>query len=137
MWPPATATTPRLGRLFDEVFGGEPAEGMGWSPAVDIVEHDGELRLTAEMPGIRREDVQIEVNEGMLTIRGEKKEEKETKNGNARLVERSYGSFERSFTLPRSVAADRIEAEFTDGVLMVHMPKTEKAVGRRIEIAAK
>lgn len=136
LWPAFPDVPSRLGRAIDEMFGPD-AEGMGWSPAVDIVEQDGELKLTAELPGMKREDVKIEVNEGMLTIRGEKKAEREEKTANARLVERTYGAFERSFALPRSVEVDQIKAEFTDGVLTVHLPKIAKAVGRNVEITGK
>jgi HSP20 family protein len=136
-WPTFPDMPSRLGRVFEEMLGGDAGEGLGWTPAVDIIEHDGELRLTAELPGVKREDVNIELNEGMLSIRGEKREEKEQKTGSARLIERSWGAFERSFTLPRSVDAEKITAEFKDGVLIVHMPKTAKAVGRKVEIASK
>jgi HSP20 family protein len=136
-WPAFADAPTRLSRMMEEMFDGEMAHGFGWTPVVDIIENDGELRLTAELPGMKREDVHIEVNEGMLTLRGEKREQKEEKNGNARLVERTYGAFERSFTLPRSVEAAKIAADFADGVLTVHMPKTAKAAGRKVEIAAK
>jgi HSP20 family protein len=136
-WPAFADAPTRFSRMIEEMFDGETGQGFGWNPAVDIVENDGELLLTAELPGMKREDVHIEVNEGMLTLRGEKREHKEEKTGNARLVERTYGAFERSFTLPRSVDAEKIAAEFADGVLMIHMPKTAKAAGRKVEIATK
>jgi HSP20 family protein len=137
MMPGFHDTPARFGRLLEEVLGTDARDAIGWSPAMDIVEDDGALRLTAELPGMKQEDVQIEVHEGVLTLRGEKKSEKEETKGSARLLERTYGAFERSFTLPRSVEADHIEAEFADGVLTVNMPKTEKAAGRKIAIAAK
>jgi HSP20 family protein len=135
--PRAAELPPRITRLFDEFFGQALPEAMSWSPAVDIVDGDGELLLTAELPGMTRDDVQIQVQEGVLTLKGEKKEEKEEKGAEYRVWERSYGAFERTFTLPRSIDADRIAAEFGNGMLSVHMPKMEKAQGKRVEIAAK
>jgi HSP20 family protein len=134
---PRLTTPNRIGRLFDDVFGAEMGEGMGWSPVVDIMEIENELIITAELPGMKKEDVSIEVNDAVLTIRGEKKVEKEQKEVNYRLVERSFGSFERVFTLPRSIDASNIKAEFEDGVLQVHLPKTPQAQGRRIDILQK
>jgi HSP20 family protein len=134
----------RLRRFFGEGF---PAEGVpltepvGWLPVVEIVETPEELMLTAELPGMAKENVEVMFENDVLTIRGEKKEEKKEGNGDKRyhLWERNYGAFQRSFTLPRAIDATRIVAEFTDGVLKVRMPKTEpaKAKGRKIEIAAK
>jgi HSP20 family protein len=136
-WKRAGEMPPRLTRLFDEFFSPPLPETMTWSPAVDIVDSEGELLLTAELPGMAKEDVQIQVQEGVLTLKGEKKEEKEEKGAEYRVWERSFGAFERTFTLPRSIDADRIAAEFENGVLLVHMPKMERAQGKRVEIAAK
>jgi HSP20 family protein len=135
LWPAMPEMPTRLGRVFDEMMKTD-GEGLGWSPAVDVVEREGELLLSAELPGMKRDDIQIDINEGMLTIRGEKKVEREEKTDHARLVERSYGMFERSFALPRTVAVEKIHAGFADGVLTVHMPKSEQAVGRKVEIKA-
>ena len=127
----------RLRRMFGEAFG--ETETLGWTPVVDVVETDEALKLTAELPGVGPEDVEIEVEGNILTIHGEKKvEREETKaEGRVRLYERAYGEFSRSFTLPTSVNPDKIAAEFEDGVLMVHMPKTTEAKGRRIKVQAK
>jgi len=135
----------RLRRLFGTEFGFEPmplAEPVGWIPTVEITETDEELVLTAELPGMTKENVEITFEDEILRIRGEKKDErKEEKNGGARyhMWERSYGAFERSFTLPRMVDPTKLAAEMKNGVLTIHMPKTEvaKAKGRKIEIAAK
>ena len=134
----------RLRRLFGTDFGFEPIpfiEPVGWVPIVEITETDEELLLTAELPGMTKENVDITLENEILTIRGEKKEEKkEEKNGGARylLWERNYGAFERSFTLPRMVDPAKLAAEMKNGVLTIRMPKTEiaKAKGRKIEIAA-
>lgn len=134
-WPRGSDIAARFNRMFDD-FLTQP-EPMSWSPAVDVVEKDDELVLTAEMPGLKKEDVQLEVADGVLTLKGEKRVEKEEKEENYRLWERSYGAFERTFALPRSIATDRIGAEFESGVLKVHLPKTEKAVGKKVEIAGR
>lgn len=123
-------------RLFEEAFG--EVETIGWTPAVEVTETADELMLTAELPGMSREDVEIELEDDVLTIRGvkeeEKEEEKEEGEVTYRVAERSYGEFSRSFTVPSTVEAEDISAEFRDGVLEVHMPKTSEARGRKIEI---
>lgn len=136
----------RLRRFFNEGFPGDTlpmTEPLGWLPVVEIVEKDDELLLTAELPGMAKEDVEVVFEDDVLMIRGEKKDEKrekEEKEGfRYHLWERSYGSFQRAFTLPRTIDATRILADFKDGVLTVHLPKTAQAQakGRKIEIAAK
>jgi HSP20 family protein len=135
----------RLRKLFGEDFGLEAfplAEPVGWMPKVEIVETDKELILTAELPGMTKENVEIAFENELLTVRGEKKEEKkEEKNGGARyhVWERTYGEFVRTFTLPPTVDPAKITAEMKEGVLTIHMPKTAvaKAKGHKIEIAAK
>jgi HSP20 family protein len=138
----------RLRRFFGPEFGFENlpmTEPLGWVPKVEIMEREGELVLTAELPGLARENIEITFENELLTIRGEKKEEKkedkEEKNGGTRyhLWERTYGEFMRTFTLPLTIDPAKIKAEMKDGVLTIHMPKTEvaKAKGRKIEIAAK
>jgi HSP20 family protein len=122
-----------LGRAIEQVFD-NAAEGLGWSPSVDIVEQDDELRLTAELPGMKLDDVHVEIMDGSLHLRGEKRVELDETKDNARLVERRYGSFERSFSLPPSVDPEHVRAEYADGVLTVHLPKTKAAAGRKVEI---
>ncbi len=122
---------------FDTEFFAQP---IGWMPPTDIIESDLELTLTAELPGLERKDIDISVEEGVLTLRGEKFEEKkEEEEKKYHLFERTYGSFQRSFTLPKTVDAAKITAEFEKGVLKVHLPKTAEAKtkGRKIEIAVK
>lgn len=128
----------RFRDLFDDFLTNYPqVQPFGWNPAVDIVDADGELMLTAELPGLTKDDVSLEVEDGMLLLKGEKKAEKEEKTENYRLVERSYGAFERRFTLPRAVDPTKVKAEFKDGVLKVHLPKTKAALGKKVEIAVK
>ena len=127
----------RLNRLFGPEFWRDVEEPFAWGPSVDLVDSDGEMLLTAELPGVREEDVDISINDGVLTLKGEKKQEKTRKGTDYAISERSYGTFERSFTLPRSVNAEGIEAHFADGLLTVHFPKAPEAQGRHIKIGKK
>jgi HSP20 family protein len=108
-----------------------------WTPAVDIAEQENEYLVKMELPGVNKEDVKISLESNILTIRGEKKQEKEEKNKSLHRVERSYGSFQRSFTLPTSVKNDKIDAFFEDGVLSVTLPKMEEAKPKQIEVKVK
>lgn len=105
-----------------------------WAPLVDIIEDDKEYLVKAELPEVRKEDVHVAVEKGTLTIRGERKFEKEEKNKRYHRVERGYGSFVRSFVLPDVADAAKVTAEFKDGVLRVHLPKTDIARPRQIEV---
>lgn len=133
-WQPVPEIPARFARLFDELLYPLRPAGFAYMPAVDVLEHDDELLLTAEMPGMTEKDVQLEVENNILTLKGEKKHEKEEKTEKYHCWERTFGSFERSFAIPGSVDAPRIRAEFKDGVLEVHMPKTAVGKGRKIEI---
>ena len=135
----------RLRRVFGNDLGFETfplTEPLGWVPKVEILETEKELLLTAELPGMERENVEITFEEDFLTIQGEKKEEKEEKengkNGEPRyhMWERTYGAFRRTFTMPRTIDTEKIVAEMKHGVLKIRMPKTAvaKAKGRKIEI---
>lgn len=134
-----------LDRLFDEVPSRMPALQFGRTgptapvPALEMTESDEAYKLTAELPGIDAANVEVTVAEGVLTITGEKKEEREEKEKNYYFSERSYGSFQRSLQLPGDAAADKITARSMDGVLTITLPKDEKANARkrRIEIDAK
>lgn len=105
-------------------------------PSMDVTETDKEIEITAELPGLEEKDVQINVADNMLTIRGEKKAEKEEKDKNYRLVERSYGSFERTLQLPDGVNLDAIKANISKGVLTVTVPKPAPAQSKSIEVKA-
>jgi HSP20 family protein len=124
-----------IDRLFDDAFVGR-GTGANWHPAVDIQETSKELRLDVELPGIRQEDIEIDVENGALSIRGEKSGERteEGDEGRYHLVERSYGSFFRSFQLPPGVDEKQIRADFEQGVLHVRIPKTALPQPRRIQI---
>jgi HSP20 family protein len=105
-----------------------------WAPVVDITEDDKEYLVKAELPDIKKEDVKVSVENGDLSISGERKFEKEEKGKKYHRIERSYGSFMRTFTLPETVKADKLSAEFKDGILTVHLPKDEKAAPKSVEV---
>jgi HSP20 family protein len=106
-----------------------------WVPNVDIVEDEKEFVIKAELPEMKREEVKVTVDDNVLTISGERRQEKEEKNKRYHRIECEYGSFTRSFTLPPGTLGDKVAAEFKDGVLRVHLPKdTKAAVGKSVEI---
>jgi HSP20 family protein len=132
----------RMNRLFDQSFRGisrgadEEDWALGaWAPAVDIYEKDGNIVLKAELPGIDPKDVDVRVENNILTLRGERKLDEEVKKDNYHRVERSYGNFTRSFTLPNVVDTEKIKAEFKDGVLRMTLPKKEEAKPKQISIS--
>jgi len=124
--------------MFDNFFDGarhdEDNALAAWSPAVDIAEHDDQYVVKMELPGVSKEEVKITLESNILTVRGEKKQEKETKKENYHRIERSYGSFQRSFTLPTTVKNDKIDASFKDGILNIKLPKAEEAKPKQIEV---
>ena len=129
-----------LNRLFEQTFlplGAEAFSMSAWSPACDIYETEDEIVVKAEIPGVKREDVKLSLQDNVLTLSGERKFEEETKKENHVRVERGYGSFTRSFTLPPSVDAKKISAEFKDGLLEVKLPKLEQAKPTEVEIKVK
>jgi HSP20 family protein len=132
----------RMDRLFEDTFARSRniEEGLApgsWSPPVDIYETDENIILQAELPGIERKDITLEVKDDVLTLKGDRKFEKEVKQENYHRVERSYGSFQRSFTLPSNIKRDKVEAEFKDGILEVILPKVEEAKPRQIKVEVK
>ena len=131
----------RLNALLDEALIGWPV-GNGvstsaWLPSVDVFEDKESLKIVAELPGLKPEDVKITLENSTLTLRGEKKQVAEEKTERVHRYERSYGSFERSFSLPNTVDADKVAASFENGVLTIILPKAEKAKPREIAVAAK
>ena len=127
-----------FGRLFREAFSPQFAEAelstRSWAPPVDIYETENDIVLKAELPGIEAKDVEVRVEDNTLYLKGERKFEKEVKEQNYHRVERSYGSFARSFSLPNSINADKVKAEFKDGLLTLTMPKREEAKPKTIKI---
>jgi HSP20 family protein len=131
-----------INRMFDSVLRGSSVDDGTygpsiWSPAVDITEKEGEYLVNVELPGVDRDDVKITLESNILTVKGEKKQEKEEKGENYHRVERSYGSFQRSFTLPTTVKNDKIDASFRDGVLTILLPKEGEAKPKLIEVKVK
>ena len=133
----------RMNRLFDDSFRGvgrgtgeeDWALGGSWAPAVDIFEHEGNIVLKAELPGVDTKDVDVKVENNVLTLQGERKFDNEVKKESYHRVERAYGAFSRSFTLPTVVDTDKIKAEFKEGVLRVTLPKREEAKPKQISIS--
>jgi HSP20 family protein len=133
----------RLNSFLDEAIGGFPfgsesgALTAAWTPAVDVFEDKDAVKIVAERPGVTPEDVKISLENQTLTIRGEKRQVAEEKTERVHRYERTYGAFERTFALPGTVDADRIEANYADGLLTITLPKVERARPRQIEIRTK
>lgn len=132
----------RMNRIFDEAFRANRGAGSeedyalaAWAPAVDIYEQEGNIVLKAELPGVDPKDVDVRVENNVLTLRGERKFDNDVKKEGYHRVEREYGSFGRSFTLPTVVDTEKIKAEYKDGVLRVTLPKREEAKAKQISIS--
>jgi HSP20 family protein len=131
-----------LQNRLSSLFGRTPFRGFGeeamtvseWMPLVDIAEDEKEYLIKVELPEVKKEDVKVTVEGGVLTITGERKFEKEEKGKKYHRVERAYGSFMRSFTLPEGAAGDKVSAEFKDGVLKVHLAKSPEAKPKSINV---
>lgn len=127
-----------INKLFAGTGRGRKDLGMAsWTPNVDIYEDAETVRIHTELPGMQRDEVKLSVEDGVLTIKGERKFENENKKGNYHRIERSYGMFERAFTLPTTVESEKIEASMKDGVLEVVIPKREEVKPKEIEIKVK
>lgn len=140
-WSPNDIFRQRFDRLFNQAFGdafdargSEEVGNRSWLPAVDVKETDEALTLFVELPGVKREDVDITVEDRTLTVRGERKFEKDTERENYHRIERAYGTFTRTFTLPANVATDDVRASFADGVLTIALPRAEESKPRKIAI---
>jgi len=127
-----------MNRLFEDAGRGwrkdEPAATTTWSPSVDIYETDTEIVVKAELPGIERKDISLNLEKNVLTLRGERRFEKETKEENYHRIERNYGGFSRSFSIPATVDEEKIRAEYRDGVLRIALPKKEQVKPKQIQI---
>ena len=113
-----------------------PASPMAWNPAADIFENENEIVIKAELPGMDAKDIELGLENNVLTMNGERRFEKETKEENYHRVEREYGRFSRSFALPAAVKEDKIAAEFKNGLLRIVLPKKEEVKSKPIKIAA-
>lgn len=120
-------------RLLEELIPGEGTE-RAFAPAVEMYETDKEVVVKAELPGVKKENIEVSIKDNMLHIRGEKKEEREEKTETVHRVERAYGKFERALSLPAEVKTDEVKAEFKDGVLEIRLPKAEVSKDKKIEI---
>jgi len=144
---PFSALKAEVDNLFDSFIGGLPAfsgmfgssggGGFALTPHMDVTETDKEIVVEAELPGIDEKDVSLSLQDGVLTIRGEKKHERDEEKENYRMMERRYGSFQRSVQLPDTVDEDKIEATFNNGVLRVSLPKRPEAIGKQRKIPIK
>ncbi|NGZ04109.1 MAG: heat-shock protein Hsp20 [Nitrospira sp. WS238] len=129
----------RLNRVFARpatraANGKETMIVADWTPSVDISETEGEYQIKAEIPDVKKEDVKVTLEDGVLTIQGERKHEKEEKGKKYHRIERSYGSFVRTFSLPDVIDEDKVRAEFKEGVLNLSLPKSEKAKPKAIDV---
>jgi HSP20 family protein len=138
-WDPFGDVDTLFNRLMPHSFARVALPGNGrkldWSPSADISETDKEYFIRAELPAVKKEDVQVTYDEGIITIKGERKQQKDEKNEKFHRVESFYGSFERSFSLPENADADAIRCESKDGILTVHIPKTETVKHQPKQIA--
>lgn len=125
-----------INQLFDASFGGprEDVQLKAWTPAVDVYEDENSFLIKVELPEVNRDEVKVSLNENTLSISGERRVENEQKRENYHRVERSYGQFYRSFTLPPNVNTQAINAQFKDGVLRLTLPKREEAKPKQIEV---
>lgn len=141
-WNPAlelNSLQRQMNRLFDDFFGGSARSDSdqqirAWAPLVDIREDVNAYYVHAEIPGVNKDEIKMTMNNNTLSIRGDKKQESENKSSNYHRLERTYGSFERSFTLPTTVKTDKIDASYLNGVLTVTLPKTEEAKPKEIQV---
>ncbi len=139
-WDPfrGLVTREKMNRIFEGALTprGEEQDmaASTWTPSVDIHENENELVLSAEVPGIEDKDIEINIENNILSIQGERKIEEETKEENYHRIERSYGSFYRSFTLPTNVNQDNIKAEYDNGVLRISMPKKPELKPKKVKV---
>lgn len=137
-----SAIQERMNQIFEDALARSRGREEGlrtgmWTPAVDIYENSDFVVVKAELPGVEKNQISVEVKDGILSLRGERKFEKEVKEESYHRIERSYGSFQRSFSLPVSVDQDQVTARFEDGVLEVKLPKKEKAKPKQIQVDVK
>ena len=145
VWKPSRELVPfkqfermrrNLDQLWDSFFGGELERRVGgeWFRSLDLAETDNELVVKAELPGMDPKDIEISLSDGMLTIKGVKKQEKEEKKSDYHFIERSYGAFTRSIQLPRQVEREKISASYKNGLLRITLPKSEEAKKKEVKI---
>lgn len=137
-WRDIMSLRDRMNRLFEDTFTGRGEEqdimAGTWAPSVDIYETEKEMVLAAEVPGIDEKDIEVKVENNTLTLAGERKLEKETKEDNYHRIERAYGKFSRSFTLPSYIDQENIKAEYENGILKVSMPKKPELQPKKVKV---
>lgn len=136
-WQPRDtfAVSREIDNLVNQVWGEQVSQnGQAWYPKVDIAENENHFVLQAELPGMNREDIQVSLEDGVLTVSGERKFESEKEGKNYLHRERTYGSFTRSFRMGKNVQADKISAAYKDGILTITLPKAEEVKPRQIEV---
>jgi HSP20 family protein len=128
-----------IDRMFDRFRSGssEDESTQTWAPSVDIIEGENDYNIHVELPGVEKKDVKITVQDDVLIIKGEKKMESEKKGENYQRIERCYGTFQRSFTLPNSIASDKIDATYNNGILTISLPKMEEVKPKEIDVKVK
>lgn len=145
-WRPTTDLLPlvsnmqrEIHQLFDSFFRGDLRDESSYclQPAVDIIESDDAYEIEAEMPGMTKDDIKVTIEGNVLTIRGEKKQEKTEKGKNYHRTERSFGTFVRSFTIPDSVKTDKIEAKHENGIITITLPKQEEVKPKPVDVKIK
>lgn len=132
----------RMNKLFEESLSrsGKDQEDLTvgrWSPAIDVMENEQEIVIKGELPGIELKDVEVLIKDNLLTLRGERKFEKEEEKEDYHRIERAYGAFQRVFTLPASVEQDKVKAKMKDGILEIRLPKARKELPKKVEIEVK
>ena len=132
-WP-AFARLSDLQDEIDRLFEASSAFS-GWTPAIELVENNDSIVVRAELPGMKKDDLEISLHEGILTIAGERKNETKVEEGGVYRSERFFGRFQRSIALPKTVATEKVKAEYKDGVLAVSLPKTEEAKPKQINVS--
>lgn len=133
-WSPFRDMEERFGRLFAGLPV-DPEWNLGaWTPAVDVHEDENQYTLTADLPGMKKEDISLSVVDNVVTLKGERKQETEKTEKGFHRIERTYGTFQRAFQIPRGVDASKVEARYENGVLTVNLPKPEAAKPRNIEV---
>ena len=143
-WRPMEQLTPRsffrnfwesdLGDVFESLMESEGLENYGWTPKVEAYRKNGTYVIKADLPGVEAKDIHVELENGLLTIRGERKMDKEVKDKNVSRREVFYGSFERTMAVPSSLKAEEVKAKVHDGVLEITLPADEKALAKRIKV---
>jgi HSP20 family protein len=127
-------------RMFEDAFSrllSEPRTGRPWSPSVDIFETENEVVLKADVPGVELKDIEVRVENQTLTVKGERQFEQEEQRKGYHRIERSYGTFQRSFAVPHTVDTEKVAAEYANGVLTISLPKKEAAKPRQVKVEVK